>query len=44
MEANIPADGFINGLAFPTVADLAVLNITTGYSARGASTVVASRA
>lgn len=33
MEASIPAEGFINGLAFPTVADLAVLNITTGYSA-----------
>ena len=24
MEASIPAEGFINGLAFPTVADLAV--------------------
>ena len=33
MEASIPAEGFINGLAFPTVADLAVLNVTTGYSA-----------
>jgi len=33
MESNFSADGFINGLAFPTVADLAVLNIVTGYSA-----------
>lgn len=37
MEANLPADGFINGLAFPTVADLAVLNITTGYMPFGAA-------
>ena len=31
-EASLPADGFVNGLAHPTVADCAVLNITTGYS------------
>ena len=45
LEASIPAEGFINGLAFPTVADLVVLNIKTGYGACPfASTVVASRA
>ena len=45
MEASIPAEGFINGLAFPTVADLVVLNIKTGYSACPfALTVFASRA
>lgn len=32
MEASFPTEGFLNGLAFPTVADLAVLNTTTGYS------------
>merc|ERR1712195_446829 len=37
MEATLPADGFINGLAFPTVAGLAVLNITTGYMPFGAA-------
>ena len=37
MEASISAEGFINGLAFPTVADLAVLNITTGYMPFGAA-------
>jgi len=31
IEGRLPADGFINGLAFPTAADLAVLNIATGF-------------
>ena len=33
-EAKVPSAGFINGLAVPTAADLAVLNIMTGYSAK----------
>jgi len=37
LEQNVPAHGFINGLAFPTVADLAVLNITTGFMPFGAA-------
>lgn len=31
VEGLIPATGFINGQSFPTVADLAVLNIRKGY-------------
>lgn len=31
IEGRLPADGFINGLDFPTAADLAVLNIATGF-------------
>jgi len=31
VEGRIPASGFINGLSFPTVADLAVLNIRKAY-------------
>merc|ERR1712232_466732 len=27
LEANVPGDGFINKLAFPTMADLAIFNI-----------------
>merc|ERR1712008_301641 len=37
MEASIPAEGFINGMGFPTVADLVVLNIKTGYMPFGAA-------
>jgi len=31
VEGRIPATGFVNGQSFPTVADLAVLNIRKGY-------------
>mmetsp|Transcript_15382 Transcript_15382/g.27812 ORF Transcript_15382/g.27812 Transcript_15382/m.27812 type:complete len:207 (+) Transcript_15382:106-726(+) len=37
IEGILPADGFINGLDFPTVADLAVLNIVEGYMPFGAA-------
>ena len=36
-ETSLPADSFINGLEFPTVADLACFNITTGYMPFGAA-------
>ena len=42
LEAKIPTEGFINGLPFPTVADLAVYNICTGYIPFGASYKIAS--
>lgn len=37
IEGLLPADGFILGLAYPTVADLAVLNIARGYMPFGAA-------
>ncbi|KAH8043541.1 GTPase [Aureococcus anophagefferens] len=38
LESKIPASGFVLGLAYPTVADLAVYNICTGYMPFGAAT------
>jgi len=37
IEGILPADGFVNGLDFPTVADLAVLSIVVGYMPFGAA-------
>jgi glutathione S-transferase len=37
-EAKVPTEGFVLGLPFPTVADLSLLNITTGYMPFGAAT------
>ena len=37
MEGQLPAEGFINGLSFPTAADCAVLNITSAYMPMGAA-------
>ena len=37
IEGLIPADGFILGLGYPTVADLAVLNMARGYMPFGAA-------
>jgi len=37
LEARVPADGFVQGLGFPTVADLALLDVTTGYMPFGAA-------
>lgn len=37
IESRLPAEGFINGLVFPTVADLAVLNIARGFIPFGAA-------
>ena len=34
--SKVPAEGFVNGLGFPTGADLAVLNLTTAYMPFGA--------
>jgi len=36
IEGLLPTDGFILGLDFPTIADLAVLNIARGYMPFGA--------
>uniref|UniRef100_A0A7S0FZK3 Glutathione S-transferase n=1 Tax=Pyrodinium bahamense TaxID=73915 RepID=A0A7S0FZK3_9DINO len=36
-EDKVPEEGFMQGLGFPTVADLALLNITTGYMPFGAA-------
>mmetsp|Transcript_71446 Transcript_71446/g.127465 ORF Transcript_71446/g.127465 Transcript_71446/m.127465 type:complete len:228 (+) Transcript_71446:1-684(+) len=36
-EEKVPDSGFIQGLDFPTVADLALLNITTGFMPFGAA-------
>jgi|EP00419_Tripos_fusus_P008868 hypothetical protein len=36
-EDKVPSDGFIHGLGFPTPADLALLNITTGFMPFGAA-------
>lgn len=36
-EAKVPSDGFIQGLDFPTPADLAVLNITVAFMPFGAA-------
>ena len=38
-QANLPDDGFVHGLSFPTGADCVVLNITTGYSEPASCTV-----
>merc|ERR1719433_1503011 len=40
-EEKVPAEGFIQGLGFPTPADLALLNITTGFMPFGAATNLA---
>jgi len=37
IEAKLPASGFIHGLGYPTTADCAVLNVTTGYMPFGAA-------
>merc|ERR1719336_1930383 len=37
IEGLVPEKGFILGLAYPTLADLAVLNIARGYMPYGAS-------
>ena len=37
VEGLLPAEGFILGLGYPTVADLAVLNMARGYMPFGAS-------
>jgi len=37
IEGRLPAEGFINGLAFPTVADLAMLNVARGFMPFGAA-------
>ena len=42
LEAKVPAEGFINGLSFPTVADLAIYILCTGYMPFGASYKLAS--
>jgi len=40
-EDQLPAEGFIQGLPYPTPADLALLNITTGYMPFGSATKLA---
>jgi len=40
IEARLPADGFINRLDFPTVADLVVLNIERAFMPFGAAYLV----
>jgi hypothetical protein len=42
LEAKVPAEGFINGLAIPTAADAAILNICTGYMPFAAAFKIAS--
>eukprot|EP00929_Paragymnodinium_shiwhaense_P095427 TRINITY_DN5655_c0_g1_i2.p1 TRINITY_DN5655_c0_g1~~TRINITY_DN5655_c0_g1_i2.p1 ORF type:complete len:238 (-),score=60.77 TRINITY_DN5655_c0_g1_i2:221-934(-) len=42
VEPNVPAADFIQGLGFPTIADLAVLDMTTGYLPFGAAAKFAS--
>jgi len=37
IEGLVPEKGFVNGLEFPTVADLAVLNIARGYMPFGSA-------
>uniref|UniRef100_A0A7S4V2V6 Glutathione S-transferase n=1 Tax=Alexandrium monilatum TaxID=311494 RepID=A0A7S4V2V6_9DINO len=37
LEAKVPEDGFIQGLGFPTPADLALVNITGAYMPFGAA-------
>ena len=37
VEGMLPSDGFINGLSFPTMADLAVLLIVEGFMPYGAA-------
>jgi len=37
MEGILPEDGFINGLDFPTPADLAIVNICEGYMPFGSA-------
>merc|ERR1711966_146014 len=41
IEAYLPAEGFVNGESFPTVADLAVVNMCTSYMIYGAAFKVA---
>eukprot|EP00746_Dinoflagellata_sp_MGD_P017239 gnl/MRDRNA2_/MRDRNA2_139477_c0_seq1.p1 gnl/MRDRNA2_/MRDRNA2_139477_c0~~gnl/MRDRNA2_/MRDRNA2_139477_c0_seq1.p1 ORF type:complete len:251 (+),score=59.15 gnl/MRDRNA2_/MRDRNA2_139477_c0_seq1:84-755(+) len=40
-EEKVPVDGFIQGLSFPTVADLALLNVTRGFMPFGAAAKLA---
>lgn len=40
-EEKVPNDGFVQGLLFPTAADLAVLNVTTAFMPFGAATKLA---
>merc|ERR1719181_1650695 len=37
IEGRLPATGFINGLPFPTAADLALLNVARGFMPFGAA-------
>merc|ERR1719473_2683907 len=37
VEGRLPEKGFINGLSFPTMADLAILNIHSGFMPFGAA-------
>eukprot|EP00932_Pfiesteria_piscicida_P011820 SRR837773.23052.p2 GENE.SRR837773.23052~~SRR837773.23052.p2 ORF type:complete len:162 (+),score=76.79 SRR837773.23052:1-486(+) len=41
LEEKVPEAGFVLGLEFPTAADLAVLNTTTGYMPFGAAVQLA---
>lgn len=41
IEVYLPAEGFVNGESFPTMADLAVVNICTSYMPYGAGIKVA---
>jgi len=41
IEAYLPAEGFVNGESFPTMADLAVVNICTSHMPYGAGLKVA---
>merc|ERR1712216_999456 len=36
IEGRLPHDGFVNGLAFPTMGDLAILNIAKAFVPFGA--------
>ena len=42
LESSVPEEGFINGFAFPTAADCAVLNTCTGYMPFGAALKLAN--
>lgn len=44
LEGLVPATGFVNGLEFPTMADLAILNIVEGYMPFGAGLKLAGDA
>eukprot|EP00932_Pfiesteria_piscicida_P001279 SRR837773.11247.p1 GENE.SRR837773.11247~~SRR837773.11247.p1 ORF type:complete len:159 (+),score=54.86 SRR837773.11247:33-479(+) len=41
LEDKVPETGFVQGLDYPTVADLAVLNTVTGFMPFGAAAVLA---